>query len=232
MAGFAGGMRLELDLRESLQRDFLFGLYDRYELELVRRHLRLGGDFVDVGAHIGVYTVAAALALHGRGRVLAFEPNPAGRRQLEANLELNGCENVIVSERAVADAAGEGVLHVPETFDPSFSSLEPGRFAEGDPIRIETTTLDGELAAKGLRPTVIKIDVEGGELRVLAGMERTLEARPVLLVEVTAESGAEFERLGYRAFRIGHRRLEPGLEGGRGLFNALFVPEDARLGEG
>jgi hypothetical protein len=63
---------------------------------------------------------------------------------------------------------------------------------------------------------------------VLAGMERTLEARPVLLVEVSAESGAELERrldsLGYRTFRVARRRLEAGLAGGRGLFNALFLP--------
>ena len=78
-----GGARLELDLRESLQRDFLFGLYDRRELELVREHLR-GGDFVDVGAHVGLYTVTAARATSGR--VLAFEPNPAARAQLVGNV--------------------------------------------------------------------------------------------------------------------------------------------------
>jgi FkbM family methyltransferase len=232
VVGFAGGMRLELDLRESLQRDFLFGLYDQYELDLVRRYLRPGGDFVDVGAHIGVYTVAAALALRGRGRALAFEPNPVARRQLEENVRINRCDNVIVSGSAVADSVGKNVLHVPETPDSSFSSLESGRFAEGEPIHVETTTLDREIEAAGLRPAVVKIDVEGAELRVLAGMERTLEARPVLLVEVTVESGAEFERLGYRAYRVAHRRLEPGLAGGRGLFNALFLPGDAHLEAG
>ena len=228
VAGFPGGMRLGLDLRESLQRDYLFGLYDRYELELVRRHLRGSGDFVDVGAHIGMYTVAASLALRGRGRVLAFEPNPAARLQLEENLAINGCDNVIVSGRAVADAVGASFLHVPETPDPSFSSLEASRFPEGEPVPVETTTLDREVDAVSLRPAMVKVDVEGSELRVLAVMERTLESRPVLLVEVSAESGTELERrlepLGYRAFRVAHRRLEPGLVGGRGLFNALFLP--------
>jgi FkbM family methyltransferase len=226
VVGFPGGIRLQLDLRESLQRDYLFGLYDRHELELVRRSLRDGGDFVDVGAHIGVYTVTAALA--GRGRVLALEPNPVARLQLEENIRINGCDNVLVLGRAAADAIGETVLHVPETTDPSFSSLEPGRFPEGESLPVETTTLDTEIEAAGLHPAVIKIDVEGSELRVLAGMERTLEARPVLLVEVSAESGAELERrldsLGYRAFRVARRRLEAGLAGGRGLFNALFLP--------
>jgi FkbM family methyltransferase len=225
VAGFPGGMRLRLDLRESLQRDFLFGLYDRRELALVRERLRGGGDFVDVGAHVGMYTVAASLALGDRGRVLAFEPNPAARAQLEANVALNGCENVVVSPRAVGDAAGEAVLHVPATPDPSFSSLEPGRFAEGEPISVEVTTVDAEVEALGLRPALVKVDVEGGELAVIAGLERTLDARPPLLVEVSQETGPELERrlapLGYRAFRVG-RHLQPGLAGRPGLFNALF----------
>jgi FkbM family methyltransferase len=222
-------VRLRLDLRESLQRDYLFGLYDRFELDFVRRHLLGGGDFVDVGAHIGMYTVAAALALRDRGRVLAFEPNPAARLQLEENVRVNGCDNVIVSGRAVADAVGETFLHVPDTPDPSFSSLEAGRFSEGEGVRVETTTLDCELEAVGLRPVMVKVDVEGSELRVLAGMERTLDARPVLLVEVSAESRGQLElrleRLGYRAFRVAHRRVRPGLAGRRGIFNALFLPD-------
>jgi FkbM family methyltransferase len=227
VAGFPGSMRLRLDLRESLQRDFLFGLYDRAELALVRERLRTGGDFVDVGAHIGMYAIAAGLELGPRGRVLAFEPNPAARAQLEANVVLNGCGNVIVSAAAVSDAVGETVLHVPATPDPSFSSLEGGRFAEGEPVNVETTTVDRAVREHALRPAVVKIDVEGGELRVVTGMEETLELRPALLIEVDAESGAELERSlgerGYQAYRVG-RRLEPGLAGATGLFNAAFLP--------
>lgn len=222
-AGFPGGFRLRLHLRESLQRDFLFGLYDRRELELVREHLG-DGDFVDVGAHVGMYTVAAALATPGR--VLAFEPNPSARAQLGANVALNGCRNVVVVPKAVGGAPGRALLHVPQTPDPSFSSLEPGRFAEGDPVEVEVTTVDDEVEAAGLRPTVVKVDVEGGELGVVAGMRRTLAAhRPVLVVEVSEASAAELARTlpGYSGFRVG-RGLEP-LESGRGLFNALFVPQ-------
>jgi FkbM family methyltransferase len=220
---FPGGFRLRLDLRESLQRDFLFGLYDRRELEHVQEHLGTG-DFVDVGAHVGLYTVA--VARHGPGSVLAFEPNPSARAQLTANVALNGCESVLVVPKAVGDAPGTALLHVPRTPDPSFSSLAGGRFAEGEPVDVEVTTVDAEVEAAGLRPSVVKIDVEGGELAVVAGMQRTLERhRPVLLVEVNEASARELARRleGYSGFRVG-RRLEP-LASGRGLFNALFVPQ-------
>ena len=222
-ARFPGGFRLRLDLRESLQRDFLFGLYDRRELDLVREHLG-EGDFVDVGAHVGLYTVAAGL--QGPGRVLAFEPNPSARTQLEGNVALNVLRNVLVVPKAVGDAPGSGLLHVPRTPDPSFSSLAAGRFDEGEPIDVEVTTVDAEVEAAELRPSVVKIDVEGGELAVVDGMGRTLERdRPVLLVEVSEASARELARrlAGYSGFRVG-RRLEP-LESGRGLFNALFVPQ-------
>jgi FkbM family methyltransferase len=225
VAGFPGGVKLRLDLAESLQRDFLFGLYDQAELALLRRELRGGGDFVDVGAHIGMYTVAAAAALRGRGRVLALEPNPSARAQLEANLALNALDNAIVVSAAAGSAPGETVLHVPATPDPSFSSLEPGRFSEGEPVPVRMTTVDDEVEAAGLRPAAVKIDVEGGELDVVAGMSRVLELRPLLIVEVSETSGAELGRTlgkhGYEAFHVTGRRLTAGLRGA-GLFNAVF----------
>jgi FkbM family methyltransferase len=226
VAGFPGGVRLRLDLRESLQRDFYFGLCDLYELQLVVERLRKGGDFVDVGAHIGLYAVRAARELGDRGRVLAFEPNPSARAQLEENVALNGRSNVIVVAAAAAAASGRATLHVPATADPSFSSLEGGRFAEGAPVEIETETIDTAVAARTLRPSVIKIDVEGGELDVLRGAERTIdEFRPAVLVEVSERTAPEVERMlaKHRGKRVAQRRLEP-LTTGRGLFNAWFVP--------
>jgi FkbM family methyltransferase len=224
VATFPGGVRLRLDLRESLQRDFLFGLVDRRELELVREYLGRG-DFVDVGAHIGLYTLTAARA--GAESVLAFEPNPSARAQLEQNVRLNDASNVTIRDSAAAGKPGRATLHVPATPDPSFSSLAGGRFAEGQPVEVDVTTVDREVETLELRPTVVKIDVEGGEVDVVAGMERTLRAhRPVLLVEVSEESARELARRldGYSGFRVTRRGLAP-LDSGRGLFNALFLPQ-------
>lgn len=227
VVAFRGGLRLKLDLRESLQRDYLFGLYDDRELAFVRSRLAEGGDFVDVGAHVGLYALTAAHALGEGGRVLAFEPNPDARAQLDENVRLNGCGNVLVTAHAAAEAPGRAMLHVPSSRDPSFSSLEAGRFREATPVPVDTTTVDAEVEEHGLRPALVKIDVEGAELRVVSGMERTLEALPALLVEIGPATASELEgRLaprGYRAYRFGRRGLEPGIEGVPGVFNAVFV---------
>ncbi len=230
---FPEGFRLRLDLRESLQRDFLFGLYDRLELGIVRNVLGRGGDALDVGAHIGFYTVACATALGGRGRVLSFEPNPGARAQLEANVALNGLEGVTVLSKGASDEPGTARLHVPTTYDPSFSSLQERDFDEGEAVEVDLTTVDAEVERLGFVPAFVKVDVEGNEVRVVHGMERTLDAGPVVLCEVGPESAAEVERLlvarGFSAYRVAGRRVVPGVAEGTGWFNALFLPDDRPL---
>jgi FkbM family methyltransferase len=229
---FPEGMTLRLDLSESIQRDFYAGLYDREELALVGILLGGGGDFVDVGAHIGSYSVFAARRLRGHGRVLAFEPNPIARQQLRDNLDLNRCDNVVVLPAAASSARGTAVLHVPVTNDPSFSTLESFAFDEVSPLVVQTVTVDDEVERLGLEPAVVKIDVQDHELSVLAGMARTLEGRPALLVEVGAETGASVERLleeaGYMSATIGPRGIRPGPIGvPSGYVNGVFLPGES-----
>jgi FkbM family methyltransferase len=227
---FPGGVVLRLDLRESLQRDFYFGLADQAELRMMGDYLT--GDVVDVGAHIGMYTVRAARELQARGggRVLALEPNPAARAQLEENLRLNALDNVTVLEAAAGAETGRALLHVPATADPSFSSLDVGRFAEGEPVDVETTTVDAAVAEHDLAPSFVKVDVEAREVDVVRGaVETVARFRPTLLVEVSERTAPEVQRIlpGYRAYRLERAGLRAGLDGCTGLFNALFRPESA-----
>lgn len=226
IVGIGRGLRVELDLTEPLQRDYYYGLFDHFELKLVRRILSAGGDFVDVGSYIGVYSLTAAQAT--TGRVLAFEPHPGAREQLTRNLELNGSE-VIVVAAAAGGQVGRATLHVAADGDPSWSTLEDDdRFGPSDvEVSVSVSTVDEEVARHGLSPALVKIDVEGRELDVAAGMESTLAATPTLLVEVSAKSAAALERrlspLGYHGFRVERSRLIPGAGGAGGIYNALFV---------
>jgi len=68
------------------------GLYDFNNMSLLKLLLQAGGDFFDVGANIGSYTLIAAES--AKARVFAFEPGPATYEELRSNLKLNGCENV------------------------------------------------------------------------------------------------------------------------------------------
>ncbi len=221
-----GGSRLRLDLSESLHRDYYFGLRDQVELGLIRRLLARGGDFVDVGAHVGLYTVCAARLLRGRGRVLAIEPNPVACARLQENVAINDCANVVVDAAAATSADGHALLHVPTNGDAAWSSLVDGRVPASETVWVETKTLDAELERHALRPSVVKIDVEGCESDVLRGAPSLLERRPALLIELVETNArrvvSALGRLGYCVARAGTRHLER-WPSNPGSSNAVFL---------
>ena len=161
--------------------------------------------------------------------MLAFEPHPGARAQLARNLKLNDTDVIVVAAAAGAQP-GRATLHVASDGDPSWSTLEDdGRFGSSDAeVEVSVSTVDDEVARHGLSPAIVKIDVEGRELDVAAGMELTLADRPTLLVEVSSESAAALDArlgpLGYQGFRVERSRLIPGAGGPGGIYNALFVP--------
>jgi len=147
-----------------------------------------GGLLVDVGAHTGLYTVAA-LAASDDTRVIAFEPVPANLDRLRQNLELNGWTGrCAIRPAAVSDTVGRARLHVPLDDHPMSASLHSGgyRGLPGRVIEVDTTTLDHEL--RGEAPRAMKIDVEGFEDAVLRGATHVLsQTRPSILIECNVD---------------------------------------------
>ncbi len=164
------------------------GLED-YEHDAYRTFVeRLGpGDhFIDVGAHVGVYTLAAARRVGPDGRVLALEPVPPSLERLRAHVRWNGMDDVVETIAAAAsDVDGVATLHFHG--GGSTAAFLPQAVHTADPsaLRVTTLTLDGLSRERRVRPRVVKIDVEGAELHVLRGMGRILDAdRPSVFCEV------------------------------------------------
>lgn len=122
--------------------------------------------FVDVGANIGLFTVTAAL-LNPRVRVFAFEPNPTSYRLLQENLQLNGLTNANAAQTAVGERQGRASLDISSPHAGCHSI-----YSSGDQrIEIPVICLDDFFAEKQVLPSLIKVDVEGYEPRVLEGMK-------------------------------------------------------------
>ena len=143
---------------------------------LFRQALAPGMTVVDVGAHIGYYTVLAASIVGERGAVYAIEPCADNRRLLERNLRRRTLTNVTVCSCAA------GRLSRPRAFHVTDSSALHGFYAHPlsrgtRTIAVQETPLD-ELLDRPLG--VIKIDVEGAEMEVLAGAENVLRRNPDL----------------------------------------------------
>lgn len=159
-------------------------------LDLFCSRLSPGATVIDVGANVGMYSMAASRLVGPQGLVLAYEPDPVSFAVLRRNLEANGCTNVRAFPLALSDRPGHVSLSVPDVvqaryaYGDSFHSMTP--LAEGDEGGIECVTLDAHLAGIGIaRADVMKVDVEGAELGCLKGASGLLwgAGRPFLMLE-------------------------------------------------
>jgi FkbM family methyltransferase len=166
------------------------GHFERRELDFLRRYACPGMTAFDVGANIGVFATLLARLVAPGGGVHAFEPFAASRKRLLRTLELNHMDEVVVNDVAVADTVGSALLadYGPgyeswSTLAPRTVALEHGQLQPARQTEVATTTLDHYCAAAGIeRIDVLKVDVEGAEMRVLQGAEELLERGAIDLV--------------------------------------------------
>jgi FkbM family methyltransferase len=154
--------------------------------DALARRLRPGMSFYDVGANIGFFTLLGARLVGPAGHVVAFEPLDRNRTVLEANIDLNGFDNVTVLAYATGQASREGWLN---PGDPLRASLSDDP-RPGD-IHVEMVAIDDLVWGAGLAaPDVVKLDVEGREADALQGMLRTLGVfAPAVIAEIHGDDG-------------------------------------------
>ena len=140
------------------------------------------GAAADVGANVGLLTLALASTVGPAGRVFAFEPEARVRAQLLKTLHLNGLAQVTLSAAAVGREAGRLAFNQsPVIGHSSLYALPPDEQAQARVAEVEVVRLDDAIPA-GLKLDVVKIDVEGAELDVLAGMARVIADSPDLAI--------------------------------------------------
>ncbi len=148
------------------------GSYETYVTGLFRKTVKEGDVVVDIGAHVGYYTLLAAKLVGGRGKVFDFEPGPDNYALLTANIKVNGYDNVVAVRKAVSDKSGITKLFLSTTSsgEHTICPLE----SNSNYIMVETTALDEFFRDKTAPIDVIKIDAEGAEMTILLGMDRII----------------------------------------------------------
>jgi FkbM family methyltransferase len=149
--------------------------------------LRPGMTIVDVGAHIGFYTLLAASKVAPNGRVFAFEPDPLLFRLLLKNIESNCLQGVVAAvDRAVSDGrlSCAPFFQVPADVARTGGSLSPAPGFACDVIPVDTISLDEFFADKPSTVDLVKIDTEGWEKRVLNGMRGIVRLNPHIKVVI------------------------------------------------
>ena len=156
--------------------------------------IRPGMGVADVGANVGLLTLSCAVATGPSGHVYAFEPEAGPRAQLEKTLKLNGLSWVKTFDLAVGAKTEKATFHISPVIGHSSLYELPQEDGAGRDITVEVTRLDDVIGPEQ-RLDVVKIDVEGAELDVLAGMERLVAENPDLAI--VAEYGpSHLKRVG------------------------------------
>jgi FkbM family methyltransferase len=161
---------------------FLGRWYDLQAQMLLHKVVEPGNTVVDIGANRGSFTFAAASIAGPTGHVISFEPNPTQCRIIEEEKVKNGFKNITLHNVGLADENATLDLHIPDinSGEASFTTLKyENQTAVQVPVKI-----GDEVLPKGLTPRLIKIDVEGFEIRVIRGLLQTISrTRPIIMTE-------------------------------------------------
>ena len=183
---------------------------------LLMRHLKPGDTFIDVGGHFGYFTLLASRLVGPAGRVVAFEASRNTYAVLVENVRQQ--PNVTAYHLALSDQHETiSFFEFPVLYN-EFNSMDVDQFrnekwfAKFPPQRIDVpaTRLDDVVERDNLQPTIIKIDVEGAELKVIRGAAGTLRhQRPLVVMEYLApdrhntahrQAAALLNELGYASY--------------------------------
>lgn len=153
---------------------------------LIQSILGPGDTFVDVGANVGMHTLAAAWAMQRQGRIYAFEPMPSTANLLARSLWLNNLSTIVTLERAAAFSQSGtrrlflGASSGHHSLFPLSESPESESTVDVPLVRLDDVLRDVT------RVDLIKLDVEGAELDALEGAVETIRRNPdiVLIVEL------------------------------------------------
>jgi len=157
----------------------MYGVWERFQTELSKDFIHEGMVVVDIGAHIGYYTLLAAKHVGKKGRVFAFEPEPSNYAFLVKNIEANSYSHVIPIKKAVTARTGTVKLFLDRRESGEHSIVEDKQRQEA--ILVDSVALD-DFFGEDYAIDVIKMDIEGAEMAALLGMGKIIARSPRLAI--------------------------------------------------
>jgi FkbM family methyltransferase len=186
----------------------MLGLHEPNTFAAARQVVRKGATVLDIGANRGYFTIFFDALVGDTGQVFAFEPMPDNFGALERTVKRNHCRSTVVLQKAVSNRVGSEVMYSSENHLMSSLIGDWAGTTHGE-ITVETVTVDSLFRDRDRGPDFIKMDIEGGGVYALPGMQGVIqEFRPVLCLESHTPQedraiGEVLQSGNYAAFRIG-----------------------------
>jgi FkbM family methyltransferase len=156
--------------------------------------LKTGDTFIDVGAHFGYFSLLASIMVDEEGCVISFEPSPKSYAILKKNAISK--KNIIIHNHAVSDQ--KEIINFYE-FPNRYSEYNSADVTQYEKLpwyknnlpkcmQIETVILSEYIKTQNINPHIIKIDVEGSELKVIYGLKDYLnQSSPIIIMEFLSD---------------------------------------------
>ncbi len=176
-------LRLPVTLKGIAEELQLFGVHEPLSTSIYSRLLAPGDTLLEVGCNIGYYMAVASRRIGPTGHIWAFEPDP--------NLFLHASQNargmsprISMHNMAVAERDGSATFHISGVAN--WGSLRRSQMLHHtEAVKVQTVSLDGFCLKHQVAPTVLRMDIEGGEVDALHGARTVLGTyRPKLFIEV------------------------------------------------
>lgn len=187
---YLGEMRVLVDHGIFLETQITHGGYESPIIRKIQGLLQDGARCVDIGANVGLLTLAMANVVGRSGQVLAIEPGPKLCRRMRENIALNPRLRDRITVLSVGLAETAGAMFWVECEDhPGNATLEDKAPEKAEHARVTVAPLDAVVGEEGWsKVDFVKIDVEGMELNVLRGAVGLLkQCRPLLVFETLPE---------------------------------------------
>ncbi len=184
-------IRYRLDLTDAMDRILYYrGVHERLETRLCRYLIRPGLTCLDVGANLGYYTLLFAQLTNGKGDVHAFEPSPEEVERLGRNVSLNPFRNIRIHALALSDVTGKiGITERRKGGNTRIAATNREAVHNIDGMTLDEFVSTEKIANIEL----MKIDVEGAEVKFLKGGLNTLSRlTPVMIIELNPEALSRF----------------------------------------
>jgi FkbM family methyltransferase len=150
------------------------GRQDRFEIELLKKHLKPGDVVLDIGANIGYYAELISKLVGEKGRVHCFEPDAINFKHLQNNC--GSISNLVLNNKAVGPKTEKLKIYTSKNLNVDHRTYEPEDYDEA--LEIDAVSVDDYLTGKEQKVQLIKMDIQGFEMQAVQGMKDTLINNP------------------------------------------------------